>query len=311
MKDDNLGEERDPLLVRPYLLHDSGSTPADESSQTWPAATTREVPGQRAIRGIDEPTAVLALPAAPERRHARPVRRRLVLLSVVGAVVALVVGVAGLTALRTSTPPVSALPAEPLPAATGPQPSSAEASGSNGDVTTTTEATPTNRAGGGRATSATRGSGTAPATKASPTAGSGQATVKPAVPGGQEEATPASARTGAIRGQNGLCLDGSVPFDRDHVQVSRCDGSGAQTFTLASDGTLRVDGKCAEVDGDSTVQTDDCGSRGTAKWRTDGQLLINAESGRCLTDPFGGVRIGSRVMVLPCGGSARQRWSLP
>jgi hypothetical protein len=312
VKDDNLGEEREPLLVRPYLLHDSGTAPADdESSQTWPAATTREVSGQRALGGLDEPTAVLALPAAPERRHARPARRRLVLLSVVGAVVALVVGVAGLTALRTGAPPASALQAEPLPAATGPQPASAQASGSNGESTTTTAATPTTAAGGGRSTSATRGPGKAPTTKAN-TAGSGQTTVKPAVPAGQQAPTPASDRTGAIRGQNGVCLDGSVPFDRDHVQVSRCDGSGAQTFTLATDGTLRVDGKCAEVDGDGSVQTGDCGGRDTAKWRTDGQLLIDTESGRCLTDPFGGgVHIGTRVMVLPCGGSARQRWSLP
>jgi hypothetical protein len=306
VKDDNFGEDRDPLLVRPYLLHDSGKAPADdESTQTWPAATTWEVPSQRAA---DEPTAVLALPAAPEKRHARPVRRRLVLLSVVGAVIVLIVGVAGLAALRSGPPPVSALPAEPLPAATGPQPTSAQASTATGrEATTTTAATPRTATGRTRTTpAATRTSGTAPTTKGSP---SGQ-TVQPAVSNGQEAAAPAAGRTGVIRGQNGVCLDGSPSFGIDRIRVSRCDGSGEQNFTLAADGTLQVGGKCTEVAFDSTVHTDGCDSRGTAKWRTSGQLLINTENNRCLTDTSSS-RITTQVMVLPCGGSATQRWSLP
>lgn len=311
MKDDNLGEDRDPLLVRPYLLHDTGTAPADdESTQTWPAAGTREVPAQRTLGSLDEPTAVLDLPATPEGRHARPVPRRLVLLSVVGAVALLILGVAGLTTLRTGGAPTSALPAGPLPAATGPQPTSAKPSTGTGAATTTTEATPA-AGGGGRTTPATRASSTGQPAKVDSPAVSGQPTVKPTASDGQQAAVPASGRTGAIRGQNGVCLDSSESFGSDHIEVSRCDGSGTQNFTFATDGTLRVDGKCAEVSFDATLRTDSCDGRGATKWRTSGQLLINTANSFCLTDPSGGGHSGTRVMVLPCGGSARQRWSLP
>jgi hypothetical protein len=310
VKDDNLGEDRDPLLVRPYLLHDTGAAPADdESTQTWPASSTREVPAQRALGSLDEPTAVLALPAAAEGRHARPVRRRLVLLSVVGAVALLILGVAGLATFRTGGASTSALPADPLPAATGPQPTSAKPSADTGEATTTTAAPPAT--GGGKNTTPTRASSTGQPTKANPSAENGQTTVKPAASSGQQAAAPTSGRTGTIRGQNGVCLDTSTSFGGDRVEVSRCDGSGTQSFTLATDGTLRVDGKCAEVSFDATLHTDSCDGRGTAKWRTSGQLLINTANSGCLTDPSGGGHTGTRVMVLPCGGSARQRWSLP
>ncbi|XVU22211.1 ricin-type beta-trefoil lectin domain protein [Actinoplanes sp. CA-054009] len=124
---------------------------------------------------------------------------------------------------------------------------------------------------------------------------------------------PAAERVGAVRGQNGVCLDliGGVPFDGNHVQVFECNRSAAQTWTIASDGTLRVAGKCALVVGDRSVEIVSCDGRTTAQWRISGQLVINAAENGCLTDPSGGRWSGSWVKVGDCDGSAKQRWSLP
>ncbi|MFG1994801.1 ricin-type beta-trefoil lectin domain protein [Actinoplanes sp. NPDC048988] len=124
---------------------------------------------------------------------------------------------------------------------------------------------------------------------------------------------PAAERVGVVRGQNGMCLDlnGGVPFDGNHVQVFGCNRSFAQTWTFASDGTLRVAGKCALVVGDGSIQIVGCDGRTTAQWRVSGQLVVNASNNGCLTDPSGGRWSGARVQVVNCDGSAKQRWSLP
>ncbi|MEU8818442.1 RICIN domain-containing protein [Actinoplanes sp. NPDC048796] len=124
---------------------------------------------------------------------------------------------------------------------------------------------------------------------------------------------PAAERVGVVRGQNGMCLDlnGGVPFDGNHVQVFGCNRSVAQTWTFASDGTLRVAGKCALVVGDGSIQIVGCDGRTTAQWRVSGQLVVNASNNGCLTDPSGGRWSGARVQVVNCDGSAKQRWSLP
>jgi hypothetical protein len=124
---------------------------------------------------------------------------------------------------------------------------------------------------------------------------------------------PAVARTGTVRGQNGLCLDlnGGVPVADNHVQVFTCNQTVAQTWTLATDGTLRVVGMCALVVGDNTVHIVACDGRTTAQWRVANSTLINASDGKCLTDPSAGRQSGAGVVLTICGGSAAQRWSLP
>ncbi|SNY49106.1 Ricin-type beta-trefoil lectin domain-containing protein [Paractinoplanes atraurantiacus] len=141
----------------------------------------------------------------------------------------------------------------------------------------------------------------------------GGKTTTPSVPAGIAPVPPAAERVGAIRGQNGLCLDlnGGVPFDGNHVQVFGCNRSSAQTWTIASDGTLRVAGKCALVVGDDSVEIVSCDGRTTAQWRVSGQLVISAVGDECLTDPSGGRWAGTGVRVDDCDGSAKQRWSLP
>lgn len=324
MTDDDYGEDRDPLLVRPFVLHDEGSA-GDRSDQTWPSATTREVRSHRALEGADDPTAIFELPddpsvPAPPPRHARPSRRRLVVLASAGAVLVLGATATGFAAFRSEVRPLTsaAQPADPLPAVTGPPTSSAPApagsASSSAAAENTTSASATSAA---PSVSASAGS-SAPSGTPSPPAGAsapaanGEPTAAPAPP--RFDLAPANAeRAGTIRGQNGLCLDlnGGVAVDDNHVQAYECNGSPAQAWTFAADGTLRVVGKCALVVGDGTVHVVGCDGRTTARWQISGQRLINAANGGCLTDPSAGRTSGTGVTVTTCNGSAGQRWSLP
>ena len=133
-------------------------------------------------------------------------------------------------------------------------------------------------------------------------------------PAGEPEPTPeppAADRTGRITAASGRCLTrgGLLGIDGSPVQVAGCLGGSTQSFTLATDGTLRVSGRCAQAAGDGTVRIDDCGDAAGAQWRAgpDGTLINKADDG-CLTDPG---RAGATATVAACTGSAEQTWSLP
>jgi hypothetical protein len=340
------GDQRDPLLVRPFVLRDPGApdaeaNAADDSAQTWPAATTREAGSPRAMDGADDATAVLHLPATKatkagkraktaKRAGAAPLRgrRRLVVVAVAAAAVLLGAAAAGFAALRSDVRPSvsTALEDGPLPPASGPAATSTSASISAATATSAGDRGSGVNAGPGapkRTTSPTPGQTTtaqsgAPAIASSPastplTTAPGDKPSTPDPPAAIAPAPPATARTGTIRGQNGLCLDlnGGVVFDGNHIQVYDCNGTGAQAWTLATDGTLRVLGKCALLVGDDSIEIVSCDGRTTAQWKISGQLLVNASSNGCLTDPSGGRQSGTGVKVEDCSGSASQRWSLP
>jgi hypothetical protein len=307
--DHDFGDDQDPLLVRPFVLHDSESSDADPSTQTWPSATTREVRSRHAGAGAS-PTEVIPR-VAPKRR----LRHRLLLAGGAGTVVVVAAAAAAFAALRPEVSPSVGSGADAaLPVVTGPA--------------TSPVVTPAATSSSSRTAHSTRRSVPAPAkVSASVTLSSG--TPSSSSPSGRSpspapanstgagfgphNAAPATDRTGTIRGQNGLCLDlnGNLPFDGNHVDAFTCNNTGAQVWTLATDGTLRVDGKCALIVGDDTVHVVTCDGRTTAQWRASGSTLVNAADDRCLTDPSGGGRSGTPVVVTRCDGSAGQRWSLP
>jgi hypothetical protein len=297
--DDGYPEERDPLLVRPFLLGDAGTPGAEPSTQTWPAATTREIRSHRALEGADDPTAVLHLPKA----HRRPIRHRVLVVAVACLAVLLGATVAGYAALRDDRSPaaVTALPGDPPPlATTGPLPGTPSPAA--------TKPSATKASARHRTSPARRATTPAPARTAAPSSPAGAApsgSARVAVPSAAfAPDPPATARAGTIRGQNGLCLD---PNGSLVVQVLACTGSDSQTWTLATDGTVRVFGMCAFPVGDTTVHITICDGRTTALWSVSGQRLVNASNGKCLTDPSR----GTDVTVTACDGSASQRWSLP
>ena len=127
-----------------------------------------------------------------------------------------------------------------------------------------------------------------------------------------------SAATGAITGYEGLCLDdrGSSTALLNPVQVYTCNGTGAQQWTVESDGTVRVLGMCLDVDAagtadGTTVDLYTCNGTGAQTWAPSaGGALVNPASGKCLDDTgWGGS--GTQAQIWDCTGNANQVWNLP
>ena len=92
---------------------------------------------------------------------------------------------------------------------------------------------------------------------------------------------PPTGRTGRITGIAGKCVDIAAASSANGtaVQLYDCNGTAAQTWTVATDGTLRGLGKCLDVTAAGTangslVQIYDCNGTGAQVWQaqSDGTL---------------------------------------
>ncbi|WP_435972387.1 ThuA domain-containing protein [Streptomyces sp. Qhu_M48] len=127
-------------------------------------------------------------------------------------------------------------------------------------------------------------------------------------------------RTGEVKGVNGKCLDidNAQTADGTKVQVWTCNGSSAQTWTVADDGSLRALGKCLDVSGgggaDGTkIQLWTCNGTGAQKWApqaSDGTVR-NPQSGKCLDASGGTWNDGTPVHLWTCHTGPNQKWTLP
>ncbi|GGL18482.1 hypothetical protein GCM10012284_61410 [Mangrovihabitans endophyticus] len=289
------------MLVRPYITTEAGSAGTARTRTRWPEpapagdtpveADTRVMP---ALFGADGPgTARL---------------RRIVLLG--GALVLMVAAAVVMLATggrEDDDAPAASLPGGGvLPAITGPSGHVPSAGGSAG---------PSPSASGSTRPSASASASSAGASAAAPTgsaaSSSPTATPSSAAPSATLAPPPAADRTGAITSAGGRCLalGGLLGIDGSPIQAAGCGGGSAQWFTLASDGTLRVARRCAQVTGDQTVRSVGCDDRAGAQWRTGpGGTLVNPASGGCLTDPGAA---GATVRVAACDGGTTQHWSVP
>jgi hypothetical protein len=124
--------------------------------------------------------------------------------------------------------------------------------------------------------------------------------------------------TGPVTGYQGLCLDDRSASTAlfNPVQVYTCNGTSAQSWTVASGNTLQVLGMCLDVNGagtanGTTVDIYTCNGTGAQVWvpQSDGEL-VNPNSGKCLDDTgFGGS--GTQVQIWACAGTSNQQWALP
>ncbi|WP_326750763.1 ThuA domain-containing protein [Streptomyces hirsutus] len=131
--------------------------------------------------------------------------------------------------------------------------------------------------------------------------------------------TQPGPRSGSVKGVNGKCLDvdGGGSADGTKVQLWTCNGSGAQTWTLAGDGTFRALGKCLDVSGGASadgtkVQLWTCNGTGAQKWapQSDGTVR-NPQSARCLDASGGTWNDGTPVHLWTCHTGPNQKWTLP
>ncbi|GAA2638104.1 glycoside hydrolase family 75 protein [Dactylosporangium fulvum] len=126
------------------------------------------------------------------------------------------------------------------------------------------------------------------------------------------------APAGQITGAGGKCVDvaGANSANGTAVQLYDCNGSTAQRWTRAADGTLRALGKCMDVTGAGTangtkVQLYDCNGTAAQQWTRSGQTLINAGSGKCLDATGSSSANGTRLQIWSCSGGANQNWTVP
>ncbi|AZM64160.1 MULTISPECIES: lectin [unclassified Streptomyces] len=135
----------------------------------------------------------------------------------------------------------------------------------------------------------------------------------------KQTGSPTEPRTGEVRGVNSKCLDvdNAGTADGTEIQIWTCNGTGAQRWTVADDGSLRALGKCLDVSGggsaDGTrIQLWTCNGTGAQTWaaRSDG-TVVNPQSGRCLDASGGTWNDGTPVHLWTCHTGPNQKWTLP
>jgi hypothetical protein len=126
-------------------------------------------------------------------------------------------------------------------------------------------------------------------------------------------------------GQVHLALDGKCLRDPSGetangtgVQIGTCASGAAQRWTVASDGTIRVNGRCLDIAGrgSSAGRPLDLWSCGNASPRqawtqgSDGEL-VNPPSGLCVTDPRSSRKNGTVPVMGTCHVRSYEQWTLP
>jgi hypothetical protein len=127
-----------------------------------------------------------------------------------------------------------------------------------------------------------------------------------------------AATAGPITGIAGKCVDvaGASSANGSAVQLYTCNGSGAQQWTVESDGSLRALGKCLDVTGGSTadgakIQLYACNGTGAQRWTASAGRLLHPASGKCLDASGNSSTNGTRLQLWACTGGANQAWKLP
>ncbi|MFE5977874.1 ricin-type beta-trefoil lectin domain protein [Streptomyces sp. NPDC056460] len=123
---------------------------------------------------------------------------------------------------------------------------------------------------------------------------------------------------GPITGIAGKCVDvaGANSANGTPVQLYDCNGTGAQRWTVGTDGTIRALGKCLDVTSAGTadgtpVQLWDCNGSGAQQWTANAARdIVNLGSGKCLDATGNSSANGTRLQIWSCGGGANQKWTV-
>jgi predicted alpha-1,2-mannosidase len=118
---------------------------------------------------------------------------------------------------------------------------------------------------------------------------------------------------------SGLCVDDSQSSTTpgNPVEIWSCNGTDAQDWTIAPDGTIRTLGLCLDVTDSGTasgtlVDLYTCNGTGAQQWTAgSGGSLVNPESGLCLVDPGSSTTAGTQLQISTCNGGSAQDWTLP
>jgi hypothetical protein len=137
--------------------------------------------------------------------------------------------------------------------------------------------------------------------------------------------TPASStgNTGTgpiVAGDNAAkCVDnnGGAATNGNKVQMWDCTGAAAeQSWTVASNGTLQIDGGCMDITGanysnGTLIEWWPCNGGANQQWQAVNGELVNPAAGKCLDDPGSNTANGTQLILWSCNGGANQQWHLP
>lgn len=126
--------------------------------------------------------------------------------------------------------------------------------------------------------------------------------------------------TGLIKaGHQGWCLDNleGRATDGNRIQIYLCNGGGfSQIWTIPGDGTVRIAGKCLDVDhgglaNGTKVWLWTCHGHATQQWEiTADNHFKNPASGRCLDNPQNALGGEISMQIYDCNDGLAQRWTL-
>ncbi|MBN1171679.1 MAG: family 16 glycosylhydrolase [Micromonosporaceae bacterium] len=128
-----------------------------------------------------------------------------------------------------------------------------------------------------------------------------------------------SGATGRITGIGGKCVDVAAASTANGtaIQLYDCNGTNAQQWTIASDGSIRALGKCMDVTSGSTangalVQLYDCNGTGAQQWAVSAAGdIVNIQANKCLDAKDVSSANGTRLQIWECSGGTNQKWTVP
>jgi hypothetical protein len=129
-----------------------------------------------------------------------------------------------------------------------------------------------------------------------------------------------SSSTGPIVSEDHTsdCVDDNAGSSTDGtiVQIWACNGGSNQNWTVETNGTIEINGKCLDIANNSTadgalIDLWDCNGGGNQQWEAEGSTIVNPQSGKCLDDPAGSSTEGTQLDLWTCNGGANQNWELP
>ncbi|HEY3734181.1 MAG TPA: ricin-type beta-trefoil lectin domain protein [Streptosporangiaceae bacterium] len=121
----------------------------------------------------------------------------------------------------------------------------------------------------------------------------------------------ADTQVPCLQDPNGSTTSGTA------VQMWTCIEYPAEQWTLASNGTVQIDGLCLDTTGGGTVNgtqvvLDTCTGGASQIWTAGSKYaLVNKAAGKCLDDTNSNTANGATIQIWACNGGLNQEWRLP
>jgi hypothetical protein len=128
--------------------------------------------------------------------------------------------------------------------------------------------------------------------------------------------TPPAGGAVQVRNAQGRCLDvpGGVATENVQLQIFDCNGSAAQRWTFAADGSVQSLGKCLNLSGGATangtaIVLSTCNNSAAQKFRINAvDDLVSGLATKCVNVNGANANL-TKLNLQPCNGAAAQTWT--